>query len=589
MPIDTVMDSNAVASAEPSASPAVRELLQRAADEQDTNLGSARQHALQARVTARAEGDRVGECEALYRLASIAHGSGDPEAAFGLAMESSEIAEQTGSRLVLAWSLHLLAIVHYQASNFSEALEHGLRSLDVYHSTGYHVDSGNILNTIAAIYHSMGDNDRAIVTYEQALAASEPFGRQSMIALILGNIARIRSSRSEYLPAVSMGKRAVEIARDHNPSIVTNLLADLAEAYMGLADRQRAAECFAEARRVLADASANGAEPSYSAQLGVMVAEGRVALRSGALDDAIAVLQAALDMSERTESREYELEINDLLATAFKRAGRFEEALERRERHDAQYRKMFTHAADLRLRTLQVAHDTATARQQAEIFRLRTQELEVMVAGEDALLAGSATAASHHHEAFEHLAILTEFRDAETGEHTNRVGDLAAEIAHALGHSPEWCEQLRMAARLHDVGKVAVPDAVLRKTGPLTVEEYEMMKSHTSMGHRILAGNSSPVFQMAAEIAQAHHEWWDGSGYPLGIAYTSIPVAGRIVTVADVYDALCSKRPYKRSWSRIESARFVTSGRGGQFDPDIVEAFVAVITARHPELHDEIK
>ena len=589
VPIETVMDSNAVASAEPSASPAVRELLQRAADEQDTNVGSARQHALQARVTARAEGDRVGECEALYRLASIAHGSGDPEAAFGLAMESSEIAEQTGSRLVLAWSLHLLAIVHYHATNFSEALEHGLRSLDVYYSTGHHIDSGNILNTIAAIYHSMGDNDRAIVTYEQALAASEPFGRHSMIALILGNIARIRSSRSEYLPAVSMGKRAVEIARDHNPTIVTNLLADLAEAYMGLADRQRAAECFAEARRVLSDASSNGAEPSYSAQLGVMVAEGRVALRSGALDDAIAVLQAALDMSERTESREYELEINDLLATAFKRAGRFEEALERRERHDAQYRKMFTHAADLRLRTLQVAHDTATARQQAEIFRLRTQELEVMVAGDDALLAGSATAASHHHEAFEHLAILTEFRDAETGEHTNRVGDLAAEIAHALGHSPEWCEQLRMAARLHDVGKVAVPDAVLRKTGPLTVEEYEMMKSHTSMGHRILAGNSSPMFQMAAEIAQAHHEWWDGSGYPLGIAYTSIPVAGRIVSVADVYDALCSKRPYKRSWSRIESARFVTSGRGGQFDPDIVDAFVAVITARHPDLHDEIR
>jgi putative two-component system response regulator len=583
------MDSNAVASAEPCASPAVRELLQRAADEQDTNPGVARQHALQARVTARADGDRVGEAEALYRLASISHFGGDPEAAFGLAMEASEIAEQCGAKLVLSWSFHLLGIVHYQASNFSEALDHCLRALDVYYTTGYHVDAGNILNTIAAIYHSMGDNDRAIVTYEQALAASEPFGRMQMVALILGNIARIRSSRSEYLPAVSMGKRAVEIAREHNPSIVTNLLADLAEAYMGLADRQRAAECFAEARRVLADASAGGAEPSYSAQLGVMVAEGRVALRSGALDDAIAVLQAALDMSERTESREYELEINDLLATAFKRAGRFEEALDRRERHDAQYRKMFTHAADLRLRTLQVAHDTATARQQAEIFRLRTQELEVMVAGEGALLAGSATAASHHHEAFEHLAILTEFRDAETGEHTNRVGDLAAEIAHALGHSPEWCEQLRMAARLHDVGKVAVPDSVLRKTGPLTVEEYEMMKSHTSMGHRILAGNSSPMFQMAAEIAQSHHEWWDGSGYPLGIAHTSIATAGRIVSVADVYDALCSKRPYKRSWSRIEAAKFVTSGRGAQFDPDIVDAFVAVITARHPDLTDELK
>lgn len=581
------VDSNAVASAEPCASPAVRELLQRAADEQDSNPISARQHALQARVMARAEGDRVGEAEALYRLASIAHFGGDPEAAFGLAMESSEIAEQCGARLVLSWSVHLLGIVHYQASNFSEALDHCLRALEVYHSTGDGVDAGNILNTVAAIYHSMGDNDRAIVTYEQALAASEPYGRQQMVALILGNIARIRSSRSEYLPAVSMGRRAIEIARDHNPSIVTNLLADLAEAYMGLADRQKAAECFGEARRVLAQSSDLGSEPSYSAQLGVMVAEGRVALRSGSLEDAIAVLQAALDMSERTESREYELEINDLLATAFKRSGRFEEALERRERHDAQYRKMFTHAADLRLRTLQVAHDTATSRQQAEIFRLRAQELEAVVAAE--VPAGSTTAASYHLEAFEQLAVLTEFRDHETGEHTNRVGDLAAELAHALGHSPEWCEQLRMAARLHDVGKVAVPDAVLRKTGPLTVEEYEMMKSHTSMGHRILAGNSAPMFQMAAEIAQSHHEWWDGSGYPLGISQLSIAVAGRIVTVADVYDALCSKRPYKRAWSRVESARFVISGRGGQFDPDIVDAFIAVLEARYPEIAEEIR
>jgi putative two-component system response regulator len=567
----------------------VRELLQRAADDQDVDPSGARQLALQARVIARAERDRVGEAEALYRLASLAHFGGDPEDAFGLAMEASEVAAESGAQLVEAWAVHLLGIVHYQASNFSEALEHCLRALDVYQATDHGVDAGNILNTVAAVYHSMGDNDRAIVTYEQALAAAEPFGRPEMIALILGNIARIRSSRSEYLPAVSMGRRAVEIAREHSPSIVTNLLADLAEAYMGLADHQKAAECFAEARRVLSQLYEDGAEPSYSAQLGVMVAEGRVALRRGALDDAIAVLQAALDMSERTGAKEYELEINDLLATAFKRSGRFEEALDRREMHDSQYRQMFTHAADLRLRTLQVAHETAAARQQAEIFRLRTQELEVLVRERDIpAREDPTTTASHHLEAFEQLAILTEFRDSETGEHTDRVGDLAAEIAHALGRPPEWCEQLRLAARLHDIGKVAVPDAVLRKTGPLTVEEYELMKTHTSMGHRILAGNSAPMFQMAAEIAQCHHEWWDGGGYPLGITETSIALTGRIVAVADVYDALCSRRPYKRAWAKEESARFVVSGRGGQFDPDVVDAFVSVLTARHPELGDQL-
>lgn len=584
------MDSNAVVSTEPGASPAVRELLDQAARAQGDDTSEARQFALQARVRARADGDRVGEAEALYRLASLAHFEGDPEDAFGLAMEASEVAARADAKLVEAWAVHLLGIVHYQASNFSEALDHCLRALDVYQASGDESDIGNVLNTIAAVYHSMGDNDRAIITYEQALAAAEPFGRAETVALILGNIARIRASRSEYLPAVSMGRRAVELAQRHSPSIVTSLLADLAEAYMGLADHQKAAECFAEARRVLAQMSDDGVEPPPTAQLGVMLAEGRVALRRGALEEAIAVLQAALDMSERTDAREYELEINDLLATAFKRSGRFEEALDRREAHDAQYRQMFTHAADLRLRTLQVAHETATARHEAEIFRLRSQEIEHAFVDETLdPTADPATVATHHLEAFHQLAILTEFRDSETGEHTNRVGDLAAEIAHALGKSPEWCEQLRLAARLHDIGKVAVPDSVLRKTGPLTVEEYEMMKAHTSMGHRILSGNSAPMFQMAAEIAQSHHEWWDGSGYPLGLSQQSIALTGRIVAIADVFDALCTKRPYKRAWGRAESARFVVSGRGGQFDPAVVDAFVAVLVARHPELADELR
>jgi putative two-component system response regulator len=582
------VESEAAVSSGPTASRDVRELLERAANEQESNPIAARQHALQARVVARADQDRVGEAEALYRLASLAHADGDPEDAFGLAMEASEMAAATGATAVQAWAVHMLGVVHYQAANFSEALEHCMRSLELYRAATDGVEAGNILNTIAAIYHSMGDNDRAIVTYEQALAASEPYGRTDLAALVMGNIARIRSSRSEYLPAVSMGRKAVEIAREHQPSIVTNLLADLAEAYMGLADHQKAAECFAEARRVLAQRSEDGQEPSHAAQLGVMVAEGRVAIRRGALDDAIGVLQAALDMSERTDSREYELEINDLLATAFKRCGRFEEALDSRERYDAQHRQMFTHAADLRLRTLQVAHETATARHQAEILRLRSHELELSLVGDRTGEQPVTVISSHQLEAFEQLAILTEFRDSATGEHTHRVGDMAAEIAHAMGRSPEWCEMLRMAARLHDVGKVAVPDSVLRKSGPLTVEEYELMKAHTSMGHRILAATSAPLFQMAAEIAQSHHEWWDGSGYPLGIQHSSIAATGRIVAVADVYDALCSRRPYKRAWAPVEAARFIMSGRSAQFDPDIVDAFVAVLSARDNELGDQI-
>ncbi|HEY3484225.1 MAG TPA: tetratricopeptide repeat protein, partial [Ilumatobacteraceae bacterium] len=251
-------EPNAPAALEPGVSQRVRDLLDDASASRDTDPGNARQLALQARVLARAESDRAGEAEALYRLASLAHGAGDADDAFALAMESAELAATAGVPLIEAWAVHLMGIVHYQASNFSEALEHCLRALELHRTTDHQIDEGNILNTVAAVYHSMGDNDRAIVTYESALAVTEPLGRHGFAAVVLGNIARIRASRSEYLPAVSLGRRAVDLAREHSPDIVSSLLADLAEAYMGLADHVKAAECFTEARRVMQERSDQG-------------------------------------------------------------------------------------------------------------------------------------------------------------------------------------------------------------------------------------------------------------------------------------------------------------------------------------------
>jgi putative two-component system response regulator len=357
---------------------------------------------------------------------------------------------------------------------------------------------------------------------------------------------------------------------------------------MGLADHAKAAECFAEARHIWEQRSEDGVELAPSTQLAVMAAEGRVALRRGALSEAIGVLQAALHMAERTEDLQFELELNDLLGTAFKRSGRFEEALECREKHDALYRKLFTHATDLRLRTLQVAHEMTAARQQAEILRLRNHDVEAL-ASQPAALSGLSDTAAIQLDAFERLAVLAEFRDVDTGEHTKRVGDMSAEIAHALAENPDWCERLRLAARLHDIGKVAVPDAVLLKASALTVDEFELMKTHTSVGHQILAGSSSPLFQLAAELALSHHEWWDGSGYPHGLSADAIPLSGRIAAIADVFDALCSRRAYKRAWPMAEAARFIISGSGAQFEPRLVEAFIAVLVARHPHLAPELR
>ncbi|HSL73251.1 MAG TPA: tetratricopeptide repeat protein [Ilumatobacteraceae bacterium] len=552
-----------------------RSLLDDSAACRSTDLETSRQLALDARVAARAHDQPDLEAEALYLLASIAHQRGRTEYAFALASEAVELAEPNEVSLTLAWSLHLIGVVYYQASNYPEALEHCLRALQVYRATDHVVDEGRVLHSIAAIYQSMADYDRAITTYQNALAVNEPLGRPDVDAMVLGNLARIHGRRGEHLRAIELGRRAVELARVHAPQLVGSLLADLAEAHVGVSDRDGADACFSEARDEWNRRAADGTPLTPAEQLGVMVSEGRVALRSGQPALAVSTLLAALDLADRTDHRELELEIHDLLAIACKQSGRFAEALEHRERHFALHREIFTDAADLRQRTVQVAHDNATARHLAEITRLKTSGLVADYA------AGHADVDAYHLEAFERLAALAEFRGGSTTKHTSTVGDLAAEIGHAIGQQPEWCERLRLAARLHDIGKVAVSDQVLLKPGPLTIDEYHEVKQHTVLGRRLLSGVNTELFQLAAEVAWSHHEWWDGSGYPNGLSGLAIPLSGRIVAIADVFDSLATRRTYKSEWNLAESIRFIVSGSGSQFQPDLVDAFVKVMTARH--------
>lgn len=556
----------------------VRSLLDEAARCRTLDPLQSRQFALDARVLARTAAQPALEAEALYHLASIAHQRGRSEYAFALATEAVELTEPNEVSLTLAWSLHLVGVVHYQASNYSEALAHCLRALQVYRATDHCTDEGRILHTVAAIYQSMADYDRAISTYETALAVNEALTRPDVDAMVLGNLARIRGRRGEHQVAVELGRRAVSLARRDAPNLVGSLLADLAEAHAALGDLVAADACFAEARADWLARARSGEELPVSEQLGVMVSEGRVALRTGRLDEAIASLLTALDLADRTDHREMELELHDLLAVACKQAGRLSEALEHRERHFALHREIFTDAADLRMRTVRVAHDNENARHLGQITRLTTSGLVADFA------SGHADVDAYHLEAFERLAALAEMRGGSTTRHTSGVGDLAAEIGHAIGQQPEWCERLRLAARLHDIGKVAVNDHVLMKPGPLTVEEFDEVKQHTVLGRRLLSGVSTDLFALAAEAAWSHHEWWDGSGYPNGLEGRAIPLSGRIVAIADVFDSLATRRVYKREWTRDEAVRFVVSGSGTQFDPELVDAFVQVLIARYPTL-----
>ncbi|AUH52246.1 two-component system response regulator [Chromobacterium sp. ATCC 53434] len=181
-----------------------------------------------------------------------------------------------------------------------------------------------------------------------------------------------------------------------------------------------------------------------------------------------------------------------------------------------------------------------------------------------------------HRDAIYMLGQAGHFNDTDTGVHIWRMAAYAAELAAACGWEADACHQLELAAPMHDTGKLGIPDAILRKPGQLTPEEWEIMKTHPRIGH-ILIRSEAPVFRLAAEVALRHHEKWDGSGYPDGLKALAIPESARIVALADVFDALTMRRPYKEAWSLEMALDALQKGCGTHFEPRLVEMFQSIL------------
>ncbi len=213
-------------------------------------------------------------------------------------------------------------------------------------------------------------------------------------------------------------------------------------------------------------------------------------------------------------------------------------------------------------------------------LRNHTRELEREVRERTVELEGSRL------EVLERLAFAAEYRDDETRDHTERIGRASALTARELGLPEATVGLIRRAAPLHDIGKLAVPDSILLKPGRLSPEEFEVMKSHVTIGAEILGGGRSALMQLGAEIALTHHERWDGSGYGSGLHGDYIPISGRIVAVADSFDALTHSRPYKEAWPLADAVAKIRGLSGDHFDPHVVEAFDAL---DHEALLDSVE
>jgi HD-GYP domain-containing protein (c-di-GMP phosphodiesterase class II)/methylmalonyl-CoA mutase cobalamin-binding subunit len=192
-------------------------------------------------------------------------------------------------------------------------------------------------------------------------------------------------------------------------------------------------------------------------------------------------------------------------------------------------------------------------------------------------------------ETVQRLSMAVEFRDEDTGAHIERIGRFSVLLAEHIGMDAEFCERLRHAAPLHDVGKVAIPDAILLKPGPLTLEERAIVETHAEEGHRLVRGSSSSILDMAATIALSHQEKWDGSGYPRGLKGEAIPIEGRIVAVADVFDALTSDRVYRKAFSIDEAVQMMLEQRGRHFDPVLLDAFMEVLGRTGADAREQLR
>jgi putative nucleotidyltransferase with HDIG domain len=295
---------------------------------------------------------------------------------------------------------------------------------------------------------------------------------------------------------------------------------------------------------------------------------GHFAMQRGDYRLALERTLAALELAQMQHNREALLHCFNNLWQIEKQLGNHMAALEAHKKFHDLTILLRDQNAERRAQMFSVQLELESAKNESELHRVRSIELEQRV--------GERTRELEHAqlEMLERLAMAAEFRDYDTGLHTQRVGECAAKIAQALGLPSGDVEQLRLAARLHDIGKISIPDSILLGRSELTAEQWTVIRAHTEVGAKMLSGSQSPLVQLAEEIALSHHERWDGSGYPKGLAGEAIPLSGRITAVADVFDALLSERPYKHAWSKHAAIAEIRVLAGSCFDPVVVEAFL---------------
>ena len=418
----------------------------------------------------------------------------------------------------------------------------------------------------------------AVNCFERVISqASDTPGVQSSMAKAYTNIALCRLNLDEIRPGLVAIERAVKLSGESNDaqSALNRVLIENNYTRLLLeADNFEGAMKHAKLARLYASRT-----KSPRADILAAVAEGLAEVFSGQADIGITRLTKTLDRAQTLKVTTREVLM--ALVKALEFAGKPDQALvylrQLLEQQSTTQKQNVLQHVKLQLEQLHPSlEDESTVMRR---LTTRREVLEGRVA-KQALFKAQV-------ESMERIAVVAELRDDSTGAHSYRVGRLASLLAKEHGCDDDMVFMIDIAARLHDIGKVGIPDGILLKPAKLNAAEREVMKTHTTIGAEVLANSNIAHMQTAEEIARFHHEWWDGTGYPSGLKGEAIPEAARISALADVFDALMHKRPYKAAWPLDSTLTEIMSLRGSQFDPKLTDLFLALV-ARLRREHDDL-
>jgi putative two-component system response regulator len=518
--------------------------------------------------------------EALLLSAQFAYVSGQPFSGLEHASVAVDCARrmQDASSLRKALTFHGILLadtgnIATAVESYAEALDLAERLHDLQAEVPVWVNLGTALGYAGQLGEAVACFERVVslANQESAVAARKP--------LALANIAGICLYLEDHAKGLRSIKASIECAGE--PQNATDrMLRVLAECsytrlLLEVDSLDRAKERCELAKRYARESK------SERAELQAALAEGLCEVHAGLIDLGISRLSQALDRARVVKSH-----LRDALLAMVKAqevAGKPDVAL--------------VYLRELMMHTKKTQQENALRHHRLHLENLARQQQEasedtVMERHEQSLRGKLAEQVAQQElmksriEMLERLAVTAELRDDSTGEHSYRVGRLSSLLGQEFGCDDQTCFMLDLAARLHDIGKIGIPDGILLKPDRLTEAEREIMKTHTTVGAELLAQSDMPHMQMAEDIARFHHEWWDGSGYPNGIGGAAIPIAARITALADVFDALTHRRPYKEPWPVARALEEIAYLKGHQFDPELTDLFLALIRRLQREVGD---